>query len=51
MVTFNFIFNLEVDGYIVTQCSMDISLPFMRFIWKSEIKFTREVKLNSKLEL
>lgn len=51
MVTFNLIFNLEVDGYIVTQSSMDIRLPFMKFIWKSEIKFTREVKLNSKLEL
>lgn len=51
MVTFNLIFNLEVDGYIVTQCSMDIRLPFMKFIWKSEMKFTREVKLNSKLEL
>lgn len=30
---------------------MDICLFFMKFIWKSEIKFIREVKFNLKLEL
>lgn len=30
---------------------MDIRLFFMKFIWKSEIKFIREVKFNLKLEL